>query len=128
MGVFMKIKKLIAFTIIVVLVCIISINSFAENCPGAGDYFNNSGKDIMIYEALSGFNTNNYLTKGQNFTVNWVEYEYYGTQIVSITLQNGTEGFLFGNFSDGSGIADFPNGLFTSLYIKKFLHKSRACC
>jgi hypothetical protein len=108
----MKIKKLISFTIIVALVCIISINSFAENCPGAGDYFNNSAKDIMIYEAMSGFNTNNYLMKGQIFTVNWVEYEYYGTQIVSITLQNGTEGFLFGNFSDGSEFADFPKGLF----------------
>lgn len=117
----MKNKRLISFTIIVIIVCLISINSFAVNCPGTGGYINKSGKNIMIYEALCGFSTNNYLIKRQKFTVNWVEYEYYGIQIVSITLQNGTGGFLFGNFSDGSGISDFPKGLFNSLNIKNSL-------
>lgn len=96
----MQLKKLILFIAVFVYVYMYSVNVFAINYAGKDEYINKSGKTIMIYEAMSGTPTNTYLLKNQRFTVDWIEYEYYGTQIVAISFPNKSGGFLFIAASD----------------------------
>ena len=109
----MKFKKLISFFTAVIIVFSISSIAFAVSCPGSGDYISKSSTSVPIYDSLLKDETCGSITYNEEFTVDWVDNDWYGYQLVSVTTENGEIGFLFGELS-GGGIADFPNGLFTS--------------
>ncbi len=106
-------KKIISLCIVFVLIFAISAIAYAVNCPGSGSYISKSSTSVPIYDSLLMNDTIGSITYNEEFEVEWVDNDYYGYQLVAVYTDNGESGFLFGELS-GSGVANFPSGLFTS--------------